>query len=133
MQSPYAPQQQQAYTPPKLKPIQVRGQAPEEPTPLPTNKEIRIPLPKEMGIRIPSPTDLGVGIKTSTSSSELLSWDQIRQRLDRLGATKFQLEKVAQGYRFAFELSSGPIESSGNSENEAIRSALSKAESLVRN
>ncbi len=87
------------------KPPVVRAQAPDPPT-------LAMPAPESFGIRL--------GHKDETP----LDWNQLRQQLDRLGASSFQLEKHGDGYRFACRLPSGAIEGLGASESDAVRAAL---------
>ena len=74
-----------------------------------------MPAPESFGIRL--------GAKNDTP----LDWNQLRQQLDRLGASSFQLEKQGDGYRFACRLPSGMLEGNGATEAEAVRVAMSKS------
>jgi hypothetical protein len=90
----------------KVPPV-VRAQAPDTPS-------LAIPGPESFGIRL--------GPKEETP----LDWNQLRQQLDKLGASSFQLEKHGSGFRFACRLPSGGLEGLGASEGEAVRVALAK-------
>jgi hypothetical protein len=101
------PSQQLARAPAPLKAPVVRGQVPDLPA-------LAMPGPEAFGIRL--------GAKEETP----LDWNQLRQQLDKLGASSFQLDKQGAGYRFACRLPSGSLEGIGASEGEAVRIALAK-------
>jgi hypothetical protein len=89
----------------------VRGQIPAaEPTTL------KIPAPEEFGIRLGGPEQ----------RRDRLDWDQLRQRLDGLGARSFQLEKQGTGFYFECKLPSGTVEGVGSTEAEAVNVALDR-------
>ena len=110
-QQPYAnnPARNQSYTyiPPKLTPPSIiRAQAPEGQSSASTDRT----SPNQMTLnnnlastplQIPQPSDLGIQIsKTKILNSTSLSWDKIREDLDRMGVTSFRSEKSQSGYIF---------------------------------
>lgn len=103
---PNNPQPNRAPAQPKL-PV-IRSQTPDAPS-------LAMPGPEAFGIRL--------GKKDDTP----LDWNDLRQKLEQLGVSSFQLEKHGEGFRFACRLTSGVIEGLGASEGEAVRAAFAKA------
>jgi hypothetical protein len=105
----YPPPQQQAAVRPQQRSAPVaRGQSPEEPKvkPLPP-----MPTPEQLGVSLPKPTD----------------WSELRVRLDRLGASHFQLTKQGDGWRFTCQLPSGrTLEGAGSTDADAVLAAIQK-------
>jgi hypothetical protein len=113
---PYAPQQPRPSVPPQQQaavrpqsrsaPI-VRGQSPDEPRtvkPLPP-----MPTPEQLGVPVPKPVD----------------WNDLRVRLDRIGASGFQLTQQTDGWRFTCRLPNGrQLEARGTSDADAVLNAL---------
>jgi hypothetical protein len=95
----------------------IRGQAP-EPGPAPASSVLKMPAPEELGIRL--------GQKAPAQKEQPLDWNQLRAQIEKLGAKSFQLDKHADGYRFACQLPQGSIEGTGRSESEAVQVALAK-------
>jgi hypothetical protein len=103
------PPQQQAAVRPQLRsaPV-VRGQSPEEPKvkPLPP-----MPTPEQLGVCLPKPTD----------------WSELRVRLDRVGASQFQLTQQGGDWRFTCQLPGGrKVEGHGSTDADAVMTALQK-------
>jgi hypothetical protein len=88
----------------------VRAQSADEPRtikPLP-----QMPTPEQLGIEIPKP----------------LNWSDLRIKLDRLGASGFQLMRHSDGWRFACQLPGGrTLEGRGATDVEAVIQALRQA------
>ncbi len=82
--------QARAYTPPKLpvpaapQPI-VRGQAPDEPPPVPAPTPLRVPTPEQVNVAAAPPANTA------------FDWNNAHVRLDRLGATGFHIDRLADG------------------------------------
>ena len=76
-------------------------------------------------IRIPSPQELGLG-NVKIASDDPIDWAMVERRLDQIGATGHQIQKVADGFRFALELSGKTIVGRGSSKAEAVRSAFAQ-------
>lgn len=105
----------------------VRAQSPEEP------KAFTRPAPLSM----PSPEELGVSAGRRSAADA--DWTLARRRLNELGASCFQLEKLpGGGYRFVCLLPGSQsnrnhrVESEAASEAEAVRLALARAEQVIR-
>jgi hypothetical protein len=120
-----APVQPQAYVQqPRPQPARpaapvVRGQMPEEhPAAKPVPRKAAVP-------EMPPPEALGVAVPPPPPD-----WTELRVRLDRLGATRFSLEKQADGYRFTCEVrtTAGPrtIEGRAATEAEAVQRTLAQ-------
>ena len=78
----------------------------------------RRPLPP-----MPTPEQLGVGMPKPVTMIDL------RVRLDRLGASGFQLAQQPDGWRFACRLPNGrTVEALGQCEVEAVQRALLQVE-----
>jgi len=107
-----------AYVPPKLastrgaeaKPLVARGRMEEART----------------SLRIPTPEELGIGSARAATISEPLDWSMVERRLDAVGATGYQMEKTAEGFRFTAKFSSGAVAGRGASKGEAVRDALAQ-------
>src|SRR5690242_9849363 len=76
---------------PALAPRVVRGQRPDEPAPEPAAPVIRAAV-----LRMPSPQELGVA-DVKRPESPGVDWTAVHNRLDRLGATCFQMERTSEG------------------------------------
>ena len=106
----YPPPQQQAAVrlQPRTTPV-VRGQSPDEPKAKPLAP---MPTPEQLGVALPKPAD----------------WSELRVRLDRVGASQFQLTHQADGWRFSCQLPGGrPLEGRGATEVDAVLAALDGA------
>jgi hypothetical protein len=121
-QYPQYPVQPQAYVqqPPRPQPSRqpapvVRGQMPDETLRRPAPPKLEMPSPETLDVPMPvAPPD----------------WTDLRVRLDRAGATRFSLEKQADGYRFTCDVPAGngqvrTVEGRAASEGEAVQRALS--------
>jgi hypothetical protein len=88
-------------------------------------------------LQLPTPEQLGLTQPASTTSTRL-DWTAVHQRLDQLGATSFNVEKVAGGCRVTCLLPAAQadrshrIDSQAASEVEAVTLALSQAEAWAR-
>jgi hypothetical protein len=109
------------------RPPVVRAQMEDEPAPAPR------PAQRHAALLIPTPEELGVGDARATPAA-VVDWAEVHGRLDRLGVTCFQLEKLASaGCRVSCLLPTGQdnrahrIEVEATSEAEAVRLALAKA------
>jgi hypothetical protein len=93
------------------------------------------PLPATPApLSMPTPEQLGVG-RAKPSLGDGAGWTDARRRLDRLGATCFQLEKLSpNGYRFTCLLPTNQpgrhhhVEAVAATESEAVRLTLEKSE-----
>ena len=74
-------------------------------------------------LKMPSPDELGI---KWDKDSKPLDWDQLREQLDRLGATSFRLDKHSDGFRFVCMLPSGSVEATGSTEAAAVSAAMAK-------
>lgn len=71
-----------------------------------------MPTPEQLGIEVPKP----------------VSWSDLRVKLDRLGASGFQLKQHADGWRFSCQLPGGrTLEGRGNTDADAVIQALRQA------
>jgi hypothetical protein len=108
------------------KPSTPRAQIPEELPP------VRIPTPEELGIGAPTATPSDSSKVAPTPAPSMVSndapvdWTLIEHKLDKVGATGYQVEKVATGFRFTVQLSTGNIVGRGASKGEAVRNAMSQ-------
>jgi hypothetical protein len=98
-------------------------------------EEVR-PSVKTVSLSMPTPEQLGVA---AVRPADAVDWASARQRLDRLGAACFQLEKSApDGFRFVCLLPTAQsgrthrIETRATTEAEAVRTALEQAEEWAR-
>jgi hypothetical protein len=97
----------------------VRGQAPKKDVVArgQASAEARVML------KMPAPEELGIRLGMTETP---LDWNQLRKRLDEVGARSFQLEKQGAGYRFACEISGRQIVGIGSNESAAVRTAFAK-------
>jgi hypothetical protein len=86
----------------------------------------QIPASEPTTLKIPGPEELGIRLAGPEPRRDRLDWDQLRQRLDRLGASSFQLEKRGTGFYFECKLPSGEVEGVGTTEAEAVCAALDR-------
>jgi hypothetical protein len=105
------------------RPVVARAKGPDEPLPSPTPARLTMPSPEQLGVARPKPAADGV------------DWTATRQRLDRLGATCFHLERLSpQAYRFTCLLPTTQpgrthhVEAVAATEAEAVRLTLAKSE-----
>ena len=77
-------------------------------------------------VRIPTPEELGLGTAKLVSGGEPVDWSMVERRLDAAGATGYQVEKTATGFRFTCQLSAGAVTGRGASKGEAVRNALAQ-------
>jgi|GEM_PF-4876076 len=119
-------QQPQQIVPPR--PI-IRAQRGEDPPAAPRQTAARPTL-----LSIPSPEELGV----AKADNVAVDWTTVHNQLNRMGASCFHLEKLANGgCRITCLLPSGQegrsrrIEAEAASEAEAIRATLAKADEWV--
>jgi hypothetical protein len=93
---------------------QMSDDAPRRPAPPP---KLEMPSPEALGVPVPiAPPD----------------WTDLRVRLDRIGATKFALEKQADGYYFTCQVRTSDgrlqtVEGRATTEAEAVQRALASA------
>jgi hypothetical protein len=85
---------------------------------------VRAQIPDPPSLAMPAPESFG--IRLGQKEEAPLDWNQLRQQLEKLGASSFQLEKHGPGFRFTCRLPSGSLEGLGASEGEAARVALAK-------
>jgi hypothetical protein len=94
---------------------------PEEPRPVPAPRKLEMPPPEALGVPVPRP-------------ERPVDWTSLRVRLDRLGATRFALERTDGGYRFTCQMPTADaahprtLEGRATTEQEAVRRALEQAE-----
>ena len=102
-----APQQQAAVRPQSRTAPIARGQNPDETRtvkPLPP-----MPTPEQLGVSVPKPPD----------------WNDLRLRLDRLGASHFELTQQADGWHFLCRLANGrTLEGRGATDADAVLRAI---------
>jgi hypothetical protein len=125
---PYYPYQyaapQPAYAqPPRPQPARatnppvIRGQIPDETPRRSAAPKLEMPPPEALGVPVPAaPPD----------------WIALRVRLDRLGATRFSLDRSADGYRFTCQVTGTDgkprtLEGRAATESEAVQRALATA------
>jgi hypothetical protein len=106
----------------------VRGQIPDEPIAPPAlpqrpRETISIPLPEELGLATAKAADGGI------------DWGTVNHRLDGLGATCFQMQRVPEGRWHVLCLlptaqpnQTHRVEAEADAKAEAIRLALEQAE-----
>lgn len=80
---------------------------------------------------MPSPEELGLASR-SRSAAAPMDWTAIRQRLDALGISGFQLQRLPNGsFRFSCELPTGqgamPIRGEAPTEEGAVQQVLNQA------
>jgi len=109
------------------RPPVVRLQAPDEPPPPPP--------PAPAPLVVPAPEQLGIAAATAAAPMVRPDWARAHDRLDRLGATGFHLEKLADGACRCICLLPGGqpgvnqrIEARGKTADEAVRLVLDEAE-----
>ena len=114
--------------PAQAPPPKVRAQSPEEPKPAARSTPLVMPTPEQLGI--------GSSARPAPAAAD---WSAARRRLELLGASCFQLEKrPAGGYRFVCLLPTAQpgrshrIEAEADTEAEAVRVALERAEQWAR-
>jgi hypothetical protein len=72
-----------------------------------------MPTPEQLGIAPPKPVD----------------WNDLRVRLDRIGASSFQLTQHPDGWHFTCRLPNGrQLESRGTSDADAVQNALRQSQ-----
>jgi hypothetical protein len=87
----------------------VRGQSPDESR---TKSLPPMPTPEQLGVSVPKPAD----------------WNDLRVRLDRIGASGFQLTPQADGWRFTCRLPDGrQLDTRGATDADAVQRALAQA------
>ena len=77
-------------------------------------------------VRIPTPEELGLGTNKIVTGDESIDWSMVERRLKAVGATGYQIEKTATGFRFTFELPTGPVLGRGATKGEAVRTGLAQ-------
>ena len=77
-------------------------------------------------VRIPTPEELGIDRVKVATTDEPLDWSMVERKLDAVGATGYQMEKTADGFRFTCKLSFGPVAGRGATKGEAVRKALAQ-------
>lgn len=103
--------------------------------PAPKLQPLALPSPEALGIRpgarIVMPAELPV-------AATKIDWNEVHARLSRLGALRFQLDKLPDGRtRAGFWLPTGaksaplPVEAVGDNEASAVLNALQRAETQV--
>jgi hypothetical protein len=75
-------------------------------------------------IRIPTPEELG--LSGSAAGEEPFDWSTVERRLDAAGATGYQVEKTATGFRFTCQLPTGAVTGRGVTKPQAVRQALAQ-------
>lgn len=80
---------------------------------------------------MPTPEELGLGAKSNRTGE--VDWTGVRQRLERVSASSFHLQKVSTGFRFSCVVPNAAgerrrVEAEAASEAEAIDRALALAE-----
>jgi hypothetical protein len=125
--APYAPVIAQQQVP--SRPI-IRAQREDDPPPV---RPSRI-APPPARLTIPTPEQLGVAGAMARSEASV-DWSAVHDKLNRLGASCFHLEKLSNGAcRITCLLPTGQegrsrrIEAEAGSEAEAVRAALARAE-----
>jgi hypothetical protein len=96
-----------------------------------------------MKLTMPSPEDLGLKLQLAADLAskapemKRVDWDDLRSRLQRMGALSFRVDRVDEGgFRVMFLLpgsASGHqvVEAVGVTEHAAVQMALRQAESTV--
>ena len=113
----------------------IRAQREDDPVPL--SRPAQTPQ-RRLVISIPSPEELGVAQRRPPQNAAL-DWTEVHTRLDHLGASCFHLEKCSKGRsRVTCLLPTGQqgrsrrIEAEADTEAEAVRTALAKAEEFAQ-
>jgi hypothetical protein len=105
---------------------------PQPQTPAPQPTRLTLPSPEQLGVSGTGPAPV-----TSPATALRVDWNDLRARLERLGALGLHLDKLAIGYRVAFLLPTNQpdrahhIEATADTEAAAIRLALQRAEAWV--
>jgi hypothetical protein len=87
------------------------------------------PLPR---LVLPTPESLGIQFRDTTAQAAAVDWNAVHARLEQLGISNFQRERLAQGsYRVILALGTRQVEATGATEAAAMVTALQRAESLV--
>lgn len=85
---------------------------------MPEEPRIARPLPP-----MPTPEQLGIAL------AKPVDWSQLRVRLDRVGASGFQLTSESGGWRFTCHLTNGrTVEGRADNDVEAVLNALRQVE-----
>lgn len=107
----------------------VRMQAPDTP---PTKAaKLVLPTPEELGV-VAAPRAPAAATPTETQAA--VDWNDAHARLRRLGALRFDLERVSNGHRVTFLLPTDrsdrthQIEVAAATEAQAVQTALEQAE-----
>lgn len=85
-------------------------------------------------LSLPSPEALGIAVARTPAAATALDWNAVHARLDRLGAVRFQSDRLPQGgYRVTFLLPGGAagtqtVEGVAATQADAVQLALSRAE-----
>jgi hypothetical protein len=101
-------------------------QAAAAPAPPPAPPRLTLPDPEQLGIRAAAPAPPAV--------AEALDWNAAHARLDRLGAVRFQSDRLPQGgFRVTFLLPASAaqtyhVEATAATEAAAVQTALHRAE-----
>lgn len=88
----------------------------------------------ETRLELPSPEQLGLNRPAAPANPARVDWASVHDRLDRLGATCFHVEKLAKGARVTCLLPTSKadcahrIEAVAGSEAEAVALAVNQAE-----
>jgi hypothetical protein len=108
-----------------------------DPAPAPKLQPLALPTPESLGIRpaAQAPAALPEPMPVATAK---IDWNDVHARLQRLGALRFQLDKLPDGRtRAGFWLPTGPmsaplpVEAIGDNEASAVLNALQRAETQV--
>jgi hypothetical protein len=90
------------------------------------------PPPAPVRLTAPSPEQLGIG--STPAGANDIDWGAVHRRLDQLGATCFHVERLAGGAKVTCLLPTAQaghnrhVEAQANSQAEAVRLVLDKAE-----
>lgn len=85
-------------------------------------------------LALPSPAALGITASRPVATAVALDWNAVHARLERLGAVRFQSDRLPQGgYRVTFVLPSGAagtqqVEGIAATQADAVQLALRRAE-----
>jgi hypothetical protein len=89
---------------------------------------------EDVRLQLPSPEQLGLNRPAASAAPAAVDWATVHQRLDRLGATCFHMEKLTRGARVTCVLPTAKadyshrIEAVADSEAEAVALAVTQAE-----
>ncbi len=102
-----------------------------ETPPAPKLQPLALPAPEALGIRPGTPAPL-------QAATAKVDWNEVHARLNRMGALRFQLDKLPDGRtRAGFWLPTGPmsapypVEAVADTEAGAVLQALQRAETQV--